>query len=721
MTNSYQMPKYLRPERYLLSLRLSRLVFALFLALTMMACGRVRQFSDGSPYAVELARVRSYYHAVKLESRLKKMDIPVYMVALSDPMDQSSKWYVLLTGAEKDTIAAAKLKVELDMSHRLKKLSVLNFESVKSYLLPLERKKIDEVENMAAAKPDLPENIYDLVDKFPKNDQFNVENVALYNFLNDAAAGRHDRSFYNAALDLPRGVSRSLVHQKAEAFAEVIYKDNLYGDRITVDVLKLKPDHGIDQLPRPRLTGNTGDDTAFEADGIAWYFAALILNTGVYMTEEYEKIQVDAYAALYGYKVVIEPRRDYLRTYMILVDVAGGFVIFSQSTDKTDQEILDYLAGFGLSEGMLDFSEFHNTFFTIPKCLEDGDVFLGYSSMVLTNQYARSKGYEDWSVAMVGHTASTSAFYSQKLRKVWTCSVFDLITPDKKNYIYNDMYRKKNYARRTEIQVNNSSGFFVDTYYDNELNFPTAGRHIIAVDGFNMSKEELLKRAVKFQTGAATPGQDPCKRENTANPSPEPGSESAIPPVETIPADPETEIPEADPEPEPNPNPGPNHGNNPSDCGQGKITAKFDVGAQNYLSFNVETELFRKKDYPALTLGKVYQLLLEQTVFVLPSVENMPVTNCQTVKMDLTVAKGNPTLIKLDPVHFTVTGYSLPGHWLHPCKFTRSIQLKGDKIVLITEGETTSSRAAVAEWKSSFFWRKADNRLKDAVKSLPDG
>lgn len=260
---------------------------SVFIILTaiLFSCGnKVKQFSESGPYAVELARVRSYYHAQKIENRLQKMEIPAYMILLADEMDESSKWYVLLTGAEKDTIEASKLKVELNIQHQLKNLQVLNYNAVKKFLLPLERKKIDEVENIEASKPDLPENIYDLVEKFPKSDLFNVENVALFNFPDAAVPRRFLQNYYNAKLDLPRGISKSIVAAKSEAFAEVIYKDNLYGDRVTVDVLKLTANHGIDEKPRARLIQNSGNEENFKADLIAWYFASLILNTGNYIT-----------------------------------------------------------------------------------------------------------------------------------------------------------------------------------------------------------------------------------------------------------------------------------------------------------------------------------------------------------------------------------------------------------------------------------------------------
>jgi len=214
-----------------------------------------------------------------------------------------------------------------------------------------------------------------------------------------------------------------------------------------------------------------------------------------------------------GYKVVIEPRKDYVRTYLILVNKDGEFVVFSQSTHKTDGEILSYLEDFGKSKGMLAYNEFHNTFFTIPKCLEEGDVFLGFSSSVLGNSYARSKGYVNWAKAMVGHSESSANFYNTKTKTEWFSSSFDLITSSKKDYIYGDMYSNAKFGGKYPVKVLDRDGYYVNDPYDgyNEINFSTNGRHVLAVDGYRMSKSQLLKRAVKFQSGETNVENDPCE------------------------------------------------------------------------------------------------------------------------------------------------------------------------------------------------------------------
>jgi hypothetical protein len=450
-------------------------------------------------------------------NRLEEMTLEPYMISLKDEADENNEWYVLLTGAEADTIAIEQLKTKLQIEHQLEEVQVLNYNNLSDYLSTVKQKDIKEVEKIVADRPDIPESVYELVEKFPKNNLFSVKNISLHSFPDEDVPRQYMRSFYDTSLDLPRGVKKRIVAKNAAAFAEVIYEDNLYGDQVTVDVIKLRDDHGIHELPKARLTSHeiAVEDMPETAEQIAWYFSTLILNTGRYRTETYDPIYVPSFIDLYGYKVVIEPRKDYVRTYMVLVDAAGSFVIFSQSTDKTDEEILAYLEEFGKSNGMLEYNEFHNTFFTIPKCLEEGDVFLGYSSSILTNSYAYSKGYAKWAKAMVGHSESSAHFYNTTSKKSWTCSSFDLITKDKKDYIYGDMYSNTESGGKEPIKVNKRDGFFVHERWMNynEVNFSNVGRHVMAVGGVGIPKEELMKRAVKFQSGEAKAGEDPCEVE----------------------------------------------------------------------------------------------------------------------------------------------------------------------------------------------------------------
>jgi len=125
------------------------------------------------------------------------------------------------------------------------------------------------------------------------------------------------------------------IMKNSECYAEVIYEDNLFGDRVTIDIIRLKDSLDIESLLKGGIKNLE----------IADYFSELILETGNYKFEDKLKIDISSFQKLSGYKVTIQPKRnkDDLRTYFSLVSKDSKFLVFSQSTDKTDDEIIDII------------------------------------------------------------------------------------------------------------------------------------------------------------------------------------------------------------------------------------------------------------------------------------------------------------------------------------------------------------------------------------------
>ena len=156
--------------------------------------------------------------------------------------------------------------------------------------------------------------------------------------------------------------------RNSECLAEVIYEDNLYGDRVTVDIIKLKDSLAVKALQKDNLKNIE----------IADYFAELILNTGEYKFEDKLKINISSFQKFSGFKVTIQPKRNstILRTYYCLVSKDSKFLVFSQSTDKTDDEIKDIIKELGGSEGLVSYDEFYNALYTLPDACTINDNFL---------------------------------------------------------------------------------------------------------------------------------------------------------------------------------------------------------------------------------------------------------------------------------------------------------------------------------------------------------
>ena len=281
------------------------------------------------------------------------MGIEAYSVALIDTAEQSNIWYAILSGATNDSLESETWRMELVQNYELEQVKVVCYNNMGIFFVEVDWESVTEVERIKTETPDLPENIFKIAQKFPQSNLFYVQNVFLFNFPRKSIPNKYYQGFNNAKLDLPRGISKREVTKQASALAEVIYKDNLYGDQVTVDIIKLRDGEEIASQPRLILTQNNNGTVPNKADNIAWYYAAQILNTGRYRTEKYEPIEVRASEPLFGYKVLIEPRNDYFRTYFVLADENGEYAVFSQSTDKSDEEILDYLQRVGSGMGCL--------------------------------------------------------------------------------------------------------------------------------------------------------------------------------------------------------------------------------------------------------------------------------------------------------------------------------------------------------------------------------
>ena len=147
------------------------------------------------------------------------------------------------------------------------------------------------------------------------------------------------------------------------------------------------------------------------------YFAELILETGKYSFEDKVKIDVSSYQKFVGYKVTIKPskRKDEYRTYFVLVSKDMKHLVFSQSTQKTDEEIIDIIKSLGKGEGLNSYDEFYNSFYTLPSDIKHE--FVCFTTEKLSRRYARERNNAKWAKKMVGHMNSRAHFYSEEYRR----------------------------------------------------------------------------------------------------------------------------------------------------------------------------------------------------------------------------------------------------------------------------------------------------------------
>ena len=194
-----------------------------------------------------------------------------------------------------------------------------------------------------------------------------------------------------------------------------------------------------------------------------------------------------------------------------MLDENLQYLIFSQSTDKSEKELIEILSGIGKGKGLLNYDEFYNTFYTLPDKLYDNDRFTAFNLNRLEGSYAKNKGYTRWAKEMVGHWQATGYFYNLQ-KGTWSYSIFDLLTKEEQNFIYKTLYWKEQSKNKQIITVYGTQGIHVTSKRFNWKKFKTihttreinfgVGRYICAIDNSKksfLSKKELKERAEALQ------------------------------------------------------------------------------------------------------------------------------------------------------------------------------------------------------------------------------
>jgi len=452
----------------------------LFVVIFVVSCSSDKKINDESPYAIQIKEVRSIYKAEDIMNRLDKMGINSYIIA--EEQDDGT-WYRIISGAEKNLDGIQNHKQDIEKKGGFKNLEIVNFQNIKDNLVIDYKETKKESERIKTLKPDIPEKIYNVINKFPDDGNFIVKNFFIVNCPDSVKDIKKFRDGYNVNHDLPRGISMKSLMMKSECIAEVIYEDNLFDDRVTIDIAKLKKDHGIkvDNVQKSSIINLSSNVKQMD---IANYFAELILETGRYSFEDKVKISVSSYQEFAGYKVTIKPskRKDEYRTYIVLVSKDLNHVVFSQSTEKSEEQILEIIQNLGKGDGLNSYDEFYNAFYTLPSTIKDQ--FVCFTTEQLTSRYARQRNNAKWARKMVGHWHSTAYFYSEEKRN-YVVSFFDLLYESQVDYIYKTLYidDQSSSSRSFEIDVKGKTGITFKGTYPTEVSFPSGRNVIVTANG----------------------------------------------------------------------------------------------------------------------------------------------------------------------------------------------------------------------------------------------
>lgn len=461
-----------------------------------------KTFTESKPLALIITEVRSFYHAEDIMTRLDEMGLKPYIVAIDDSME-GGKWYKILIGAEKDPALIDKLRRELEEKYCFKNLVLTDYTKIKGTIIKFNKKKIGETKVIDTAKPSIQNAVYDVMAKFPNTNMFFVKKLVVWDCPSDG------NGEIIGEPDLPRGIKGENVLIEGNIFCEAIYEDNICGDQVTLDILKLRPLEERIQIYKIINKKKIPFDSTYS---VSEKFADMILASGKYITEQKTSYFVDTNGVyLTGFKVLIEPKSGYQRTYLILTDEKQEYLYITQSTGKTDIELKQILCLIGKGNGMVDYREFHNLFFCLPNKLIDEDYFVSLELKKVGWDYAQAKGNALWAKKIVGHWSVKSAYYCPAKGDYYYL-IFDLLTPDKADYIYNTLYTKDK-EEEQKLVINGNRGFYIELYYFSEVNFSNS-RYVFATNGKTeedwydsyygrksliFTKEDLMKRAELLQ------------------------------------------------------------------------------------------------------------------------------------------------------------------------------------------------------------------------------
>lgn len=461
----------------------------------------VEIFSESKPLSLEIKRERSFYQAEKIARRLNGMGVEAYIISETE---SDGTWYKVTSGAFTSQDSLNGYAARLDSLFGIKANKTIDYATLDSVSRQPVKSITTEKNRIAANTPDVPQEIIDVIKKFPQNDMFYIKNIGML-CLNNAGI----KSCEGRTIDMPRGVTLSYLKKKGcKSIASVIYTDNIFGDNVTLQVIRgAGKKHEIIKasfvpLPTPQ---------SLEADLICSEIADMILATGNYQNEIKTPVKVESYTTLSGYKVSFLTKNGN-RSYYILTDQAVEYIYIAQSTRRGDDEMLDFLAEVGRSEGLVMYDEFYNTFYTVSDEQASSDEFVGYYMEKLGWSYAKEKGYQVWAKKMVGHWLSALVFDNPSKGK-WSYEIFDLLTNGKRNGIYNTLYMKDTDrdSRRNIYGVQGKAVYDFDWWTSStrltEINFGY-GRYVVALTGSSSySERDLILRAenLQFELGGYTP------------------------------------------------------------------------------------------------------------------------------------------------------------------------------------------------------------------------
>jgi hypothetical protein len=226
---------------------------------------------------------------------------------------------------------------------------------------------------------------------------------------------------------MPRGVYPPDIIKEANAIAEVVYFDELIGQKYTVDVIALKPGHSF---------GANVSET----------FANKIIGTREYEFEEMLPREVNVKFKLQGYAVNIEPKKGRVYRYLVLHDISGKYLYLIQSP-KSSQENIDLFATTIASEnGLLSYPTLYEQLAVLKEAPNDQG-HLAYIHFRKLNEVPGKTG-----AFIEKHTKTNFTFFSPQ-KGEWEFTASRYYDQNTLNTIFNNVYTPYRRNKKDSIEV----------------------------------------------------------------------------------------------------------------------------------------------------------------------------------------------------------------------------------------------------------------------------
>jgi hypothetical protein len=454
-------------------------------SLLLLSACQQEELSKETPYSYDISTQRSIHIAEALKDRLDKEGVQSQVV----PMNKGDAiWYHVVTTprktlelARQDSIQVSKLFPKLETSAILFQKVVASMDSARG-------KEIGEIERVEHLVAKISPSADSVVRFTPYLPDFELIRMNLFSTYANSSGNRSVYGTSDITIDFPRGVVKDRVAAVSSAFSEAVLLDPLLRELMTLHTIKLAS-------PAP-LT-----------DSLVSEWADRILATGAYQDEQKTDFLASGNKSWKGYIVRFKDG-DKVRSYVLASD-GKEWVMFLQSSSDRIEEFKAIIADAGRdSDGADGYSEFHNSFATLPSNTAEGDEFLGMTFQKLGASYAREKGYANWAKAYVGHL-SMKAYYRNPRKGIWTYGIFDIINSERNQGI-REMYEASlgNKQMEQEVSVYGTKAYMIKLgLFGYALPFPlevnfTNGRYICMVDNSLQSRLDsidLVDRANRIQ------------------------------------------------------------------------------------------------------------------------------------------------------------------------------------------------------------------------------